>query len=188
MWLFTLLLMFNYWTQALPTAELPTGLQSTPSYVVRHEQQSRPDKTTRGNRQTKKSAVLEIRSSISPRWSSRVLGNWEVIFEHISIILPPQAFAPVLAEFYKEIIRRTTLDWILERPAGHFFIRRGSIELELWTPAGVVPWHFVLDLGELLLNWSVLGYVGQFNAVFLNAELDEKIVVAMRWLKEAATT
>ena len=186
--LFMLLLLFNYLTQALPTAELLSGQQSTPSYVLRHEQRGQVDKIALGTHRSTNPAVLRITSSISRRWDKHVLGSWEVIYEHVSVFLPPQAVAPILAEFYREMIRNTVFDWIMERPTGHLLLRRGSIELEFWTPTGVVPWYFVHDLGELLLNWNVLGYVGRFNAVFLNAQLDEKIVVTMRLLEVAATT
>ena len=125
---------------------------------------------------------------MSRRWIKRVLGEWEIIYEHVSIFLPPQTVAPVLAEFYKAMVRNSIFDWVLRKPTGHLLLRRGSIELELWTPKGVVPWYFVHDLGELLLKWSVLGYVGRFNAVFFNEQLDHKIVVAMRLSEAAATT
>lgn len=185
---FTLLLLSNYFTHALPTAELLLGLHSTPSYVPRHEQPSQADATILGHYQTISSAALQVRSSISRRWIQRVLGKWEIIYEHVSIFLPPQTVAPVLAEFYNSIIRNTISDWVLRMPTNHLLLRRGSIELELWTPKGVVPWYFVHDLGILLLNWSVLGNVGRFNAVFFNEQLDHQIVVAMRLCEAAATT
>ena len=77
------------------------------------------------------SATLQVRPSISRRWIEHVLGNWEIVYEHVSIFLPPQAVAPVLAQFYRAMIRNTKFDWILRKPTDHLLFRRGPIVLEL---------------------------------------------------------
>ena len=184
---YTLLLSSLCLTYARPATEISTDLHATPSHVFQNEHQSRTSETIEELPQSRHPVASTHRSPMSRRWLLHLLGNnWEVIHEHVSVFLPPEAVAPILTEFYKSIMDSTLSTWIHTEAESHFRIIRGLMELELWSPTGMIPWLFVHDLGGLLLRTTTLGYLGRFNAIFINDVIGSTIVVAMRF-NEVAT-
>lgn len=176
----TLFLFFLSPTHAWPMKDDILGIRSVSSLAY----QRKPSSRTYGSpayHEDLRSAASSGKTPVSRRWMSDPLGNnWEVVHEHISIFLPPATVAQILTELYISLMETTVSTWMYTDATSHFIVKKGLLELEFWSPTGVIPWVFVHSLGEVLLRTARLGYAGRFNAVFLNEATGSQIVVAMR--------
>ena len=92
---------------------------------------------------------------------------------------------PILERFYLAFQAEVTTKWWNTPALGHFKIRLGMIELEFWSPTGVISWPWVSTFANILLELSRQGQSGEMNAVFFDG-IGGQFVVAQRIVMAAA--
>ena len=111
--------------------------------------------------------------------------NWHIVYEAFRIFLPAERVIPVLEKFYFNFRADVRTEWWNTPALGHFKVRQGMIELEFWSPTGVIPWPWISTFADVLLELTRQGQSGEMNAVFFDA-IGGQIVVAQRIVMAAA--
>ena len=111
--------------------------------------------------------------------------HWHVVYEAFRIFLPAEKVVPMLEAFYLAFQADVATKWLNTPAVDHFKIRQGMVELEFWTPTGIIPWPMIAILTNILLELTRRGQSGEINAVFSNG-VGGHIAVAQRIVTAAA--
>jgi len=108
--------------------------------------------------------------------------------QQLTLLLPAQAAAAQLEYFYAAISRKARTQWIhtLPKPLVYFPIKWSGLELlfvanEQTNPEGI-PWEFVRDFAELMVEVTRKGFTGCYDQGFWNVAGTVGVYVGLRYV------
>jgi len=108
--------------------------------------------------------------------------------QQLTLLLPAQAAAAQLEYFYAAISRKARTQWIhtLPKPLVYFSIKWSGLELlfvanEQTNPEGI-PWEFVRDFAELMVEVTRKGFTGCYDQGFWNVAGTVGVYVGLRYV------
>lgn len=97
-----------------------------------------------------------------------------------SIALPVQPAAWALTNLYASILVQARGKWTKSPPQYGFSLTYGGIRILMHCPQKPIPWLFVGNFAEKLLQITESGWTGVYQVLLSQAESDITIVVQLR--------
>ncbi|KAL8952347.1 MAG: hypothetical protein Q9183_007394 [Haloplaca sp. 2 TL-2023] len=117
--------------------------------------------------------------TLFPRTTIALFGDdWDIVhMENRAAYLPHEEAANALVEFYHSLRREAIL---ADRPEGYWFSHQmGRLKITFQSHGIVMPWSYVLDFANGLLEFTRHGYTGSYLMQFLHQHNGFVITVTM---------
>ena len=161
---------------ACPTANILRPQPSGASTRIDHEESARSS-ISRNHSQSLETSVSQV-GSLEKRGKNPDLSL--VFFEPGSLLMPVQAAAEVLKDFYTGIALNSQGPWAKNAPRIWVRFTFGAIRLLMTATEGTtIPWDFVTWFALDMLRLTERGYTGLYTANFVHPTAGNAVWVSL---------
>lgn len=106
-------------------------------------------------------------------------GNWIIDCHIFHTLLPLETAVSKLQSFYEEVALAAVMTQLT--PSDRYLIRLGTIDLEIRSQMGDIPWTFVISFANSMRELSKMGFSNTYQINYINRATGQLLTMSL-WI------